>query len=309
MKRIYHASYTSHEEVLFRSREDYDHGFNSLCSALAKNEGLLFADSFMSDHVHELLMTDRLSAIIHDQRISHTKYMNEKYGRRGPWGEPGFFSQEIDGLRHFQAACIYIICNAVHHGVTKTPFVYPFSSANCYFREELGKSFSSALPLTRQQIKDWLPRRASFSPNWKMGKNGIFLQESVIETKWVEASFVSPQAFLYLISRKSGEEWIEEQKKDGNNLPPVTVASIETAYLTGAQTRTVAELLRNQQGHFQVPRKSDMEICEIIDGDYVPRIHKHSVYELSRLEKERIANELSNLYHCGAAQLRRCLVL
>lgn len=309
MKKIYHACYTSHGEVMFRSREDYNHGFNSLCSALAKNEAGLFADSFMSDHVHEILSTDRLSAVIHDQRISHTKYMNEKYGRKGPWGEPGFFAQEIEGIRHFQAAVVYVICNAVHHGVTKTPYAYPFSSANCYFRKDLGKENFPDKILSFIQIKERLPRRATFLPGWKMGNEGIFLRETVVESRLVEAHFVSPQAFLYLMSRKSGEEWKEEQKLDGNGRPPITLEGIESAYLTEASAEKVSEMLKYQRGQFSVPRKTDLELCELIDGKYVPRYGKDTVYALSRIEKEAIANALAAQYRCGFSQLRRCLVL
>lgn len=294
---------------MFRSREDYNHGFNSLCSALAKNDAGLFADSFMSDHVHEILSTDRLSAVIHDQRISHTKYMNEKYGRKGPWGEPGFYVQEIEGIRHFQAAVVYVICNAVHHGVTKTPYAYPFSSANCYFRKDLGKENNPDKLLSIKQIKERLPRRATFLPGWRMGNEGIFLRETVVESRLVEAHFVSPQAFLYLMSRKSGEEWEEEQKLDGNGRPPVTLEEIESAYLTEVPVEKVSEMLKNQRGHFSVPRKTDLELCELIDGKYVPQYGKNSVYALSRIEKETIANALAAEYRCGASQLRRCLVL
>ena len=309
MKKIYHACYTSHGEVMFRSWEDYNHGFNSLCSALAKNESSLFADSFMSDHVHEILSTDRISSVIHDQRISHTKYMNEKYGRKGPWGEPGFFAQEIEGLRHFLAAVVYVICNAVHHGIAKTPYAYPFSSVNCYFRKDLGKEYVPELLLSERQMNERLPRRAAFLPEWKMGKEGVFLRESVIEARLVEAHFVSPQAFLYLMSRKSGEEWEEEQKLDGNGRPPVTLEEIESAYLTEASAEKVSEMLKNQRGHFSVPRKTDLELCGLIDGKYVPQYGKNSVYALSRIEKETIANALAAEYRCGASQLRRCLVL
>lgn len=309
MKKTYHACYTSHGEVMFRSREDYNHGFNSLCSALANNEAGLFADSFMSDHVHEILSTDRLSAVIHDQRISHTKYMNEKYGRKGPWGEPGFFAQEIEGIRHFQAAVVYVICNAVHHGVTKTPYAYPFSSVNCYFRKDLGKENNPNKILSVKQIKEILPRRATFLPGWEMGREGLFLRETVVESRLVEAHFVSPQAFLFLMSRKSGDDWKEEQKLDGNSRPPITLEGIESAYLADTSAEKVSEMLKNQRGHFTVPRKTDLELCELIDGKYVPQYGKDTVYALSRIEKESIANTLAAQYRCGLSQLRRCLIL
>ena len=237
------------------------------------------------------------------------EYMNEKYGRKGPWGEPGFFAQEIEGIRHFQAAVVYVICNAVHHGVTKTPYAYLFSSANCYFRKDLGKENFPGKILSFKQIKERLPRRACFLRGWKMGNEGIFLRETVVESRLVEAHFVSPQAFLYLMSRKSGEEWKEEQKLDGNGRPPITLEGIESAYLTVASAEKVSEMLKNQRGHFSVPRKTDLELCELIDGKYVPQYGKDTVYALSRIEKETIANALAAQYRCGLSQLRRCLVL
>lgn len=308
MKKIYHVCYTSHREVMFRSREDYNHAFNSLASALVKNEAKLLAEAFMSDHVHAIILAEDPKCLVHDQRCSHVKYMNHKYHRVGPWGEPGFFQQEIDGIRHLQTALVYVICNPVHHGVVPMPYMYPFSSANCYFRKELGKILS--VPEGTRAVRKTLPRRLVMLPGWQVGQDGGILRETVVEAKWMEATFVSPQAFLYLINRKSSDEWRKEQELDECGRPPITLESMEAPYLAlqDHSAERVANMLKREKGHFSPLRKTDLELCELIDNHYVKKFRRASVYELSRQEKATIANELLSRFHCGETQLRRCLV-
>ena len=188
---------------MFRNVDDMNYAFNSLCSALYKTDSICLAEAFISTHHHGCYLTSLPRELMHIHRTSYTKYFNNKYGRTGSLGEKGFFMQEIDGLRHQVSAITYVLKNPVHHGISATPFAYPYCSANAFFRKDLGKDFSPRL-LTSEQIRMSLPRRAEFDPSWKMGTEGVFLRESVLETAMVESLYSTPQAFNYMLSRKSG---------------------------------------------------------------------------------------------------------
>lgn len=337
MKKIWHICFKTQDEVFFRSHADHNYFFNGLGSALVKTDSLLYAEAEMSNHCHQVVSSSNVEELVRLERMSYNKYFNNKYFRKGPLGEPGFFSMEIDGVCHFLAAIVYTVRNSVHHGVTKTPFMYPYCSANCFFRKELGKSSIHASQgyerqgltvdqlLPTEKIKDYLPRRAEYKKGWHMTTEGVFLRESVIETKLVETNFVTPQAFLYMMSRRSSEEWRREQEeRDHNAKGAITLEKIEDhsfSYINRGHTQNnkteeerdaekqLSRMLENEKGHFSPPQITDLTICEIIDNQYVPKFKKGSVYCLSRQEKESIANDVYKKYHPRLSQIRRCLAM
>ena len=311
MLNTYHLCYTSHKEVMYRNMEDMNRSFNCLCSALKKTGSRCLAECDIPDHHHGCYETECPGEFLQIKRQSYTRYFNEKYGRKGPLGEPGYFEMELDGLQHKLTAISYTLRNSVHHGITATPFEWPFCSANAYFRKELGKWYVPDLLLSPAQIKAALPRRAKYETQWKMGVEGVFLRETVIETEVVENLYATPQAFNYLVSRKSGEDWSKEQEADNNGRPPITLESFEERVLQRAASRekTITEMLRNEKNRGTPLGFNDLQLCELIDRQYVPRYQAMSVYQLSAREKNNIASDLYRRRLAGEAQIRRCLVL
>ena len=303
----YHLCFTSHKEALFRDEEDMNHAFNSLCSSLYKTDSACYAYASMSDHHHGCYRTKDPVELIRTFRESHTKYFNRKYHRSGCFGEAGAYCQEISGVKHFLAAVSYVLKNPPHHGVATTPFEYKYSSANDYFRKELGKIVEPVRLLSYREIKAVLPRRAAFDPSWKMGPEGVFLSRSVLDISAVETNFGTAQAFNYYMGRKSGEDWIKEQA-DENVSAPFTLENIE-APLVKPNGVSVADLLRNEKSRYSTVSTTDLELCSVIDNKYVPDYGKMSVYLLTEKEKLEIANKLYKKHTFNADQIKRCLVL
>ena len=295
---------------MFRNADDMNYAFNSLCSALYKTDSICLAEAFISTHHHGCYLTSLPRELMHIHRTSYTKYFNNKYGRTGSLGEKGFFMQEIDGLRHQVSAITYVLKNPVHHGISATPFAYPYCSANAFFRKDLGKDFSPRL-LTSEQIRMSLPRRAEFDPSWKMGTEGVFLRESVLETAMVESLYSTPQAFNYMLSRKSGEDWVKEQDMDSVSCPPVTLENIESPLFTGGLGKedSLFHMLQNERSRFNRSVMTDLRLCEIVDMELASGKAPRTVYQLSNEEKICLANELYRRFHCGKEQIRRCLAM
>lgn len=311
MIKTYHLCYTSHKEVMYRSAQDMDWSFNCLCSAMFKTGSRCLAENDLPNHHHGCYETECPSELIRNKRHAYTGYFNEKYGRKGPLGDPGYFLLEVRGVQHLLAALSYTIKNAAHHGITSTPFEWPYCSANAYFRKELGKLYVPDILLAPEQIERALPRRAAFDPCWKMGVEGVFLRETVIEVPLVENLFATPQAFNYLVTRKSGEDWYKEQEADGNGLPPITLETIETQLLQYAPDRKQAlvDILRNEQARHATARMTDLQVCDLIDTRFVSKYHAFSVYYLTDNQKNAIASELYRQYRLSMAQIRRCLAM
>ena len=295
---------------MFRNVDDMNYAFNSLCSALYKTDSICLAEAFISTHHHGCYLTSLPRELMHIHRTSYTKYFNNKYGRTGSLGEKGFFMQEIDGLRHQVSAITYVLKNPVHHGISATPFAYPYCSANAFFRKDLGKDFSPRL-LTSEQIRMSLPRRAEFDPSWKMGTEGVFLRESVLETAMVESLYSTPQAFNYMLSRKSGEDWVKEQDMDSVSCPPFTLENIESPLFTGGSGKedSLFHMLQNERSRFNRSVMTDLRLCGIVDMELASGKAPRTVYQLSNEEKICLANELHRRFHCGKEQIRRCLAM
>ena len=271
---------------MYRNLEDMNRSFNGLCSALKKTGSRCLAENDIPNHHHGCYETECPGEFIQIKRQAYTHYFNEKYGRKGPLGDPDYFVMELEGLQHKLTAISYTVRNTVHHGITSTPFEWPFCSANAFFRKELGKLYVPNLLLTPAQIKAALPRRARFNPQW-------------------------PKAFNYLITRLSGEDWSQEQEADNNGRPPITLESFEDLVLQRAASRerTIADMLRNEKNRGTPLGFNDLQLCELIDNQYVPRYRARSVYHLSSREKNNIASELFRRRLAGEAQIRRCLIL
>lgn len=217
MLKTYHLCFTSHKEVMYRNDEDMKRAFNCLCSALYRTESRCLAENDLPNHHHGCYETACPGELVQLRRQSYTRYFNEKYGRKGPLGDKGYFAVELQGLRHKLTAISYTLRNTVHHGFTATPFEWPYSSANAYFRKELGKRYVPDLLLTPVQIEAALPRRAQFNPKWQMGIEGVFLRESIMETAVVENLYATSKAFNYYLTRLSGRIGA------GNRKPTATV--------------------------------------------------------------------------------------
>ena len=296
---------------MYRNEEDMKRAFNCLCSALYRTGSRCLAENDLPNHHHGCYETECPGDLVQIRRQSYTRYFNEKYDRKGPLGDKGYFAAEIQGLRHKLTAISYTLRNTVHHGFTSTPFEWPFCSANAYFRKELGKLYEPEPLLTPLQIQAALPRRAECDPKWKMGVEGVFLRESVIETAVVENMYATPKAFNYLITRQSGEDWSREQEADNDGRPPITLESFEELVLrrTTSREQTVSDMLRNEKNRGIPLGFNDLQLCELIDKKYVPQYQSMSVYQLSTRQKNNIASDIYRRRLAGEAQIRRCLIL
>lgn len=302
MSKLFHVCLSAGNEVMYRSEEDYIRGFNCFAVALHKTGSALLADSFMSTHHHACVVTDNLKDLVHHHRAAYSRYFNRKYHRRGQLGERDPFTIDVVGVYHRLAALSYTLRNALHHGVSPTPFGYPHNSANVIFQKDLGKSSPADL-LPKNKFYHYLPDKAEVPEHYKMHSSGLLLRETVIDVQQVEYFYNSPRNFLFYMNRISGEEWEKEQEKEGG--AAYTIGSIEQ----GVRTPDVASMLKCEYGRENYRRLSDIQVCELIDNEILPLYGVKSVYQLSSKAKIQIANELWSRYRIGRDRIERCLVM
>lgn len=302
MIKSYHLCVSSHNEVIFRDREDYIRGLNCLALSLYNTRSTLLADSLMSSHYHFGVNTADKIAFVKSFRVAYDKYFNNKYHRRGPLGEISYYWIELEGVYHTLAAISYILRNPVHHGITSTPFEYPYNSSNCYFPKELGHVYTHTYLASKKDQRLFVSKNTTLPPGYKMNDSGIIVQEAYIERHLVEKMYVSPRSFLYNMNRVTSEEWTKEQDKDENLKPLITLDSIENG-----TDYSISEMLSNEKGRRNPSKKADIDICAIIDKEIVPQFHKKSYVSLSDREKEEIGTFLRKQYYADEKQIIRCL--
>ena len=315
MLKLYHISLSSTEdELLFRNDADLVRGFNYLATAVLETESRLLADGLLTTHLHCLVQTDNPRGLITQVRYSLARFFNAKYGRKGGWGERNPFILEVDGFYHTLAALNYVNRQALHHGLSVTPYGYRHCSANAFFRKYLGKGEDRVLLPPDQRYK-YLSSRVSLPQQYRMDASGMLLREDILETAQVESYYGTPRNFLYQMNKIGDEKGLQDQKGEKSSSPLITLELIEK----GAPDNDISQLLRNESGKHNPNRISDLELCELIDGTFVPRMSRGerdaSIYQIAYSRRVALFDYIKkNLWadskkYATDDQLRRCLCL
>lgn len=306
MRNTYHICLASHDEVLHRSVEDYIYDVNCFAVAVHRTDSRALADAFMSTHDHSCVQTDDIKYFSFIRRNAYTRYFNAKYERKGRLGDTDCFITELEGIRRIVTAVSYVNRNPLHHGLTSTPFGYKYCSANAIFRRELGKG--SIEPAANQHIRHrFLPRNCSLPDSFRVDESGMILQDDIIDVRYVEELYVTPRSYLYMMNRYSDEKWMKEQLEEDPLRPAVTLDMIEQASLD----ESVECMKSNEHGRVNLSSMTDLELCGIIDNEYVPLYGKSSVYHLTDGEKAEVGNKLWSRFRRSVSekQIRRCLIV
>lgn len=307
MKRLFHICLTAHKEVLLRDIDDVRIMTNFSALAGWRSDADILTDSIMSTHTHQTVMSANPSEYINRLILGTTKAFNHKHSRKGPLFDRVPFKIELIGPRHTQMALNYSLRQGMHHGLSETPFAYPWSTCNYIFQEERGIVRPVPVLTSRSEIRDCLSKNAEFPDEWQADENGILFRPTFEQLNMVENWYGTARSYIFSMVRKTSSEWLEEQKKDGTEEPLITLNLLET----GFSTEDIAGMLANEGNTKYIQRKmNDTEICHIIDNDMIGRFGKSSVYELSSSQKSKLAQELRNDYGIlSSAQVSRCLAM
>lgn len=331
MRKTYHLSFSSHDEVLFRNEADMAMGFNCLAESILYTETRALADGEMSTHWHTVSQTDDPKTLSRRFRYSYTRYFNARYKRMGRLGSHDVFTLEIEGYHRTLTALNYVNRQGLHHGLSTSAFGYPYCSANAFFRKSLGKPEPNHLMPDAERYH-YLTHNVTVPYNYRMDEKGFLLREDILDIATVEQYYITPRSYLYQMNRYTDENMVNVQKEEKSNTPIVTIDLIERC----DPDFDIKQALINEQGKVNRNRMTDLELCRLIDDFYVPRYSRNEVdatlYSLSvskrnelyynlkqDLQKSRYANRgdartpigQAGLFgkYATEAQLVRCLAL
>ena len=307
MKEFYHICMTAHSEVLLRSPDDVALFTNLSAYSAYHTDSEMLADSEMSTHLHQSLLTENPKRFAWISGISLTRAFNFRHGRKGKLFDGKPFIIKLSGTRHMQMGLNYILRQGLHHGQSETAFDYPWSTCNHIFSKERGVDQETAMYRTRPEVRDFLHKNADFPDTWQADSNGILLRRSFEQLALVENWYGTPRSFIYSMVRKTSEEWLAEQNKDDVDCQPVSLGLMEKGY----GTEDIAAMLQNENNtKFYNRGMSDMDLCMLIDKQMLGRFRVDTVYALTSPQKQIIANELRHdLGIKSEKQISRCLVM
>lgn len=284
MRKTFHLSFSSHDEVLYRSEADLAMGFNCLAEAILFTETRALADGEMSTHWHTIAQTDNPKALTKRSRYSYARYFNAKYKRLGRLGEHDAFILEMEGYHRILTALNYVNRQGLHHGLAASAFGYPYCSANSYFKTSLGRSETMHL-MPKEDRYHHLSHNVSIPEQYRMDEKGFLLREDILDIATVEQYYVTPRSYMYQMNRYTDESIVTEQKEEKSNTPIVTIDLIEKC----DPDFDLKQLLANEQGKVNKSRMTDLELCRLIDDFYVPRYSRGreeaTIYSLSSRER------------------------
>ena len=303
MKESYHICYTSHNEVMFRDREDHGMFINQMALRAWGHQAEVLSSAEMSTHVHQNVFTLNPKPYAAALRMSYTKYFNKKYGRSGRMGEPNLFVLKVDGLNHQIALNNYVLRNGQHHNASPTAFGYEYCSVREAFAKELGFERPQAIITKREEIQSILPRYSEFPDQYQMDENGIFLRSSFMEIRQLEHFYVSPRNYLFQMNRLTDDSWSRDQDKDGTG-KPILLQDVEAGFAEA----DIAQMLKNEFGrNYRPDRLQDLDVCRLIDKELLPGMGLSSVYQLSDSQRRRLSRTLYYEFHLPEQQIARCL--
>lgn len=298
MKKLYHLTVSSHHEVLCRNREDYIRLQNQIALCGFRFDSDILAYSLMSTHYHIILQTDCIAEFARILKGSYTQYFNHKYLRQGTLGSH-YHCLGLSDIPHILAAVSYVLRNPLHHGISATPFSYPFSSIDSYFRQSIHHGYQRAkIPA---HYRPRIAKNRKKPQPFITGSQRQFLPESFVQTNMIEHFFKTERSFLFYMNRPSNEEWIAEQKRTNSGKDAITLEIIENE----KNPLTIQQMLRNEYSHHKRP--DDTEICRIIDCELLGEFKSVSYANLKLSEKQKIAEYLIKTKKTTMHQAGRCL--
>ncbi len=281
--RIYHICNLS-DKVIFRDEEDYLVAICRLAACAYDVRTEVWAYSFMSTHFHLIVRSSDVGAFIRLFKINVSRWHNHKYNA-GIRINVGMRTLEDEGA--VRIATNYVLKNPIHHGLVDVAFMYPYSSAHVYFKEQIYRSEyysgenSYKLMQSPSELGATLERKLfgahKLPGSIKVQEGRVVLPETFVKVGTVCALYKTVRNFLYNMTKPLEEEL----RMFGEDIESVNSRESRVS-LFGKMT--------------------DIQVCGIIDKYIAPKsyteITPEQVIAVSGMLRERGADKF---------QIERCL--
>ncbi len=257
-KKIYHLCNLP-EKVIFRNENDYLVAISRLAACASATSTEIWAYSFMSNHFHLIVRTEKIEKFIRLFKINVTRHHNSRYHAHI---QINIWCRELMNEGEIRTAVNYVLKNPIHHKIVDVAFKYPYSSAHVYFRDKIyTDEYYSGEHIEQKCLKpselDSVVYRELFvrhkvSDKVLVKDGRAVLPESFVAVSIIERLYSNVRDFLFHMNKPMKEE-LEMFHDGGHGFNESKVS------LFGKLT--------------------DMQVCEIVDGYIAPKPYTQMTME------------------------------
>lgn len=188
--------------VVFRSREDYIYGMNSMAVCAYRHCVTVLAFCLMSNHVHFVVRGT----------YGNCRQFIGNYKRRlnalSDMSGTDVCIKRIADKVYLARAVGYVLRNPVAAGLQVMPWHYAWSSAGLYFRGDGLNTFSCRTigAYNYKEKRALLNSHIKLPDSYMVSPEGVILPESYVDIAAVESVFRTPAQLLYRLSRNDDAE-------------------------------------------------------------------------------------------------------
>ncbi|MBR5072185.1 MAG: hypothetical protein IKX29_01400 [Bacteroidales bacterium] len=250
------------QEILFITENDYRFGMSSAAICAAETGIVIYANTLMGNHIHDLVEGTRETCILYiSRRRERLKRYLKLQGRDVDLSDFNCDPIPITSLQMLRNEIIYIHRNGYVVNPAFTPFSYPWGTGAYYFnplsREDAGVPFSS---LTHQKRREIFHGRTIDLPEGYSFRNGFIYPPSFCKISEGEGLFRDAHQYFSLLS-KNFEAYSEEARRLGDSVI-LTDEEMFSAMQLECKKRFAVRKLS------EVDRKGKVELAKVMHNDY-----------------------------------------
>ena len=268
----YHFS-SSHQETrrVFRVKEDFVAGVNTLALLLTGSNVAILAYCLMDNHIHLLLLGTLKDCLEYYDRVIHriAQMLRAKYGFSGALRLEDLDIVAVTSDLQLKREICYIHRNPYKARIA-SPDAYPWSSADVYFKTALPKGVKVS-ELGAVEKKRIFKTHMAIPDNYEYA-DGRILNSSLVSSSIASAKFKDSVEYFDCLRKWSLEAEVEER-----------------------------------HGIHETVTYSDAELQERIKSVCANEFHARSVSGLDRKDLLRLARIVSYRFGAGQTQLSRLL--
>jgi|GEM_PF-2095996 len=276
---IHICTYGLFESLLCKDKADFVMAVNKIAISfcLGKRRMRVVAVVVMSNHIHIVAIGSLEDAKYCAElfKKTYSMYYSNKYGKNSKILRHIRTGFTCGQHAYGQNAVGYVLNNPRHHGVANNPFIYRWSSAREYFKED--QVYQLEMPgiqagLTCNQREKVLgTSRFKIPKEWKIDDNGMVTFDSFICTEAAENLFRNYKSYEFFVSKGTME-----------------ADEFESVY-TDLEARELAIKLAEEQTELSSAK---------IGGEEV-------LIALNSKQRESVIRTMKRTYRVGDASIRR----
>ena len=248
---------------MFRTREDFIHGMNSVAICSQRENVAIIAFCLMDNHVHFVVngYEDNCRLFMTCFLKRHSEWLGRQYGGHKVLARVGKQVKAIDTVSYLSTVISYVHRNPLVAGIC-APTNYEWSSASYFFS---GKSVPSSWHrlgnVGINKLRGMLHTRITDLPkNMLLNEENMIVPRSYLRVKFVERLYGTPVNYMYEMNKNSDVE-VEmtltrgrkmfDDKKLVDEIPRICMAEFGTSSfesLSSADKCRLASILHRRYG-------------------------------------------------------------